>query len=77
MARTKRIALLLAAAVGLALLALGPAAPLLAQSPTPGESAPTTLNYRLIFILIGTLVLATGILAGVIIYMLKRFKDRY
>jgi hypothetical protein len=55
--------------------------PALAQSATPTPS-PTSIaspdhGWSLLIILVGSLVAATAILAGVIIYMLKMFKHRY
>jgi ATP/ADP translocase len=76
MAQARRIFRLLAALAGATALWSGQAASLLAQTPTATTPA-TALNYRLILLLIGSLVLLTGILAGVIIYMLKKFKDKY
>jgi hypothetical protein len=55
--------------------------PLAADSPTPTPSLAATGNpdssWRLIFILVGSLVFATAILAGVIIYVLKMFRQKY
>jgi hypothetical protein len=71
----------LAGAAGLAASLWLTALPALAQSATPTPS-PTSIaspdhGWSLLIILVGSLVAATAILAGVIIYVLKMFKNRY
>jgi hypothetical protein len=81
MAKAQQAAITLIALVVLSSSWLARFAPAWAESatpvPSPTPSGAGDDSFRLIVILGGSLVLATAILAGVIIYMLKMFKHKY